>query len=816
MISKFLARCVVRRPGLVAALLLGSLLASGWIIGRHARFDTEILNLLPSENQAVSGLKRYNQDFSQIRELAFLIEGPGVDSTAEAHAKFVGMLRDQPWVVRVLESSPERAEGFLTPAALAPLILNLPEPEFAGVREALKPDAVRERVRQLSQRVRAGSPAAAAVLSVDPLGVAAPAISRALATISLEESFQMESPDGLAYVVPVVTSQSDASADASRAIMAEVRAFLDEARARLGPEITVGVTGRSAYVEEIAASMERDLRLTSMVSGLGVLIVFWLGFRRLLPLAGIGIILSATAAATLSAGMLALGQLNLIAISFCSILFGLGDDFSLLLCQRFYRARAEGNTRTDAIARSLREAMPGIFWVALTTAIGFLALCFSGSRGMAQLGALVATGILICTIFMSAFLFLFLFGKSSPEPASTGPVAPFLRLCERTPRAGRLVGVFATLLLVAVAALPWRPLGFDLSPASLEPREISAARTLARMLERFPGTFEPVMLILDRPDPRTLDALDQVLAELREENLATSISSPSGLFLDPARARANAAGVTRDEWDAAQAAWEEAASQEGLSEEVTASAGAFIESLADPSTATSSWQDVLEEDSPWWFVIDRMLAPGGEAAIAYFKAGPALTMEGRVPLAERIRSAVPGTSVTGWTQSLASLVPWAVSELLTFGSAVVLLILAILACVYRNWRMWIVHIGALAFGIAGTLVFLKFCNTRINLLNVLAFPLILAVGVDYGTHVLLAAREAGRSSESLAGVVKAVALSALTTATGFGALALASNPALSGLGWICASGVIWSLLGTLIVIVPFATRLSGETGVKTH
>jgi predicted RND superfamily exporter protein len=130
------------------------------------------------------------------------------------------------------------------------------------------------------------------------------------------------------------------------------------------------------------------------------------GFRRLLPLIGIALLLALTNATTMAFGALYFEKLNIIAISFCAILFGLGDDFSLLLCQRFFQSRNAGMTRKTAIADSIAHCAPGILWVAFTTGIGFLALCLSGSSGFAQLGVLVALGVLLCAVLMPIFLFL--------------------------------------------------------------------------------------------------------------------------------------------------------------------------------------------------------------------------------------------------------------------------------------------------------------------------------------------------------------------------------------------------------------------------
>jgi predicted RND superfamily exporter protein len=201
-----------------------------------------------------------------------------------------------------------------------------------------------------------------------------------------------------------------------------------------------------------------------------------------------------------------------------------------------------------------------------------------------------------------------------------------------------------------------------------------------------------------------------------------------------------------------------------------------------------------------------MVAVNG-AAIAYIKVPKDITASERVALAESITAAVPDALVTGWSQALVSLIPWAQHELITFGSAVAVIVLALLGVLYRNTRFWLLHIVSLLAAGAGTVATLKLFNLPINLLNVLAFPLMLGVGVDYGTHIILAVCEKGDTEENLAGVVKAIALSGLTTAAGFGALILARNPALSGLGALCGIGVIWCLLAAIFIVCPAAAAL---------
>jgi predicted RND superfamily exporter protein len=97
---------------------------------------------------------------------------------------------------------------------------------------------------------------------------------------------------------------------------------------------------------------------------------------------------------------------------------------------------------------------------------------------------------------------------------------------------------------------------------------------------------------------------------------------------------------------------------------------------------------------------------------------------------------------------------------------------------------------------------LKLTGIRLNLLNALSFPLILGVGVDYGMHVLMAAREAEEGHAPLQTVLKPLIICGLTTIAGFGSLMLAKNPALSGLGTLCALGVFWCLVSSVLFALP--------------
>ena len=402
---------------------------------------------------------------------------------------------------------------------------------------------------------------------------------------------------------------------------------------------------------------------------------------------------------------------------------------------------------------------------------------------------------------MPIFLFLFV-GDAPSTAAATGPVRAFVRQCLQSP--GRVLGATAAVFFAAaiLSIVPWRSLRFDISPASLEPRNIPAAKTLALMMKKFPATFEPVMIVLPRPDSHQLAALDGVLKRLKEEKLIETSSSPSALVLDPARMQANREAAIHRDLTASHAAMAQALTAAGLNASAFSETFSIIDGLRQQTPSANTWSKFLSSASPWWFLFDRMISPESGAAIAYARTPRQITGAQRERITELVTAAVPGALVTGWSQALAGLTAWAHRELVVFGGAVSVVIFLILGLVYRDAYLWLLHTISLLAAAAGTIATLKLIQVPINLLNVLAFPLMLGVGVDYGTHIILAAREQGDALGNISDVLKPIILSGLTTATGFGSLMLAQNVSLSGLGTICAIGVAWCLLASLLIVTP--------------
>jgi predicted RND superfamily exporter protein len=217
----------------------------------------------------------------------------------------------------------------------------------------------------------------------------------------------------------------------------------------------------------------------------------------------------------------------------------------------------------------------------------------------------------------------------------------------------------------------------------------------------------------------------------------------------------------------------------------------------------ADFRTLLPTTSSWWFIIDHFLSARPYVAAAYLRPlhTPATAAEQKVLEGEIKSSGVP-VHVTGWSYAMVSLVPWARHELLFFSGCVGGVILIVLGLIYRDFRRWLIHAASLGFAVAATITTLKITGMRLNLLNALAFPLSLGVGVDYGLIVLLAARKQNGEEDPLKTVLKPLFMCGLTSLSGFASLILCQNPALHGLGTVCAVGVFWCLVSSLLFALP--------------
>src|SRR5438067_2726752 len=418
-ISDFIAQIITQRRVLVWSGVAVLALACVAILVTQLRLDSDVLNILPASFRSVAGLKIYDREFEQTRQLTFaLVCAPAdVEKLEEFAPVFAGKLRQQPWCTRVLAGSPMATpDGIRDLQSIAvPLLLNLEPSVFDETISILQPRKIRDRFHRLRQQIEAGSPRPEFELSFDPLGLITPALKPFAENTATEQEQPLTSPDGTMRVFLAVTNQPSVSAFECQRLMRRVNEFRTTAGAEwAGGRLQVLITGRAAFVSEISLSMRYDIVATLLGSILLVSCIFFVGFQRWLPLVGMAICLLLSCLVALTLGQLLFGRLSMISVGFCAILVGLGVDFAILIIGRYHQARSDGESHQQAIGTSIAKLGRAVFFGALTTAVGFVALVLSGAMSFSQLGVLIAIGIFIAGLFMCSILFLFIRARQKP------------------------------------------------------------------------------------------------------------------------------------------------------------------------------------------------------------------------------------------------------------------------------------------------------------------------------------------------------------------------------------------------------------------
>ena len=166
----------------------------------------------------------------------------------------------------------------------------------------------------------------------------------------------------------------------------------------------VRITGPVALADTQFATVAEGT-VTGLIGSVA-LITLWLvlavgSWRLIVPILatlGLGLMLTLLFAAT------AIGTLNLVSVGFGVLFVGIAVDFGLQFAVRFREAKHDTGDGAEALRLTARRAGSAILVAALATAAGFLAFVPTAFSGVAELGLIAGTGMLIAFLCTMTFL----------------------------------------------------------------------------------------------------------------------------------------------------------------------------------------------------------------------------------------------------------------------------------------------------------------------------------------------------------------------------------------------------------------------------
>ena len=662
---------------------------------------------------------------------------------------------------------------------------------------------------------------------------------------------------GKLLVMRLLPDKDFESMDVIRKPLQVVRQAIKATQAEF-PDIEAGLTGRPALQADEMETTNRDMTRAALIAVALIAILFMAILHGWLRPFLLLISLIMAIAWSFGFATITVGELNLLSIVFALVLVGIGVDFGIHMVMRYVEANKSGLNVDDAVRTTIFKTGPGIILGAITSVCAFYSVLGADFIGLAELGLIGGTGVLLCLLSMLTILpaMLLIAGRRKLFPSSVPKITalPFLERLLIRPG-------WTLLILVAItcAGLPGLlKVRFNYNLLELQARGLESveyertliqasdestwyailtaknlkdARRLTKTFEKMPsvGKVESILdfiptkqtlksaiyeeaakalvhipvnpLPSPHPDPeRLIKAMSQLayaLEGLEEKLFAAGAGSELVLIDQDLGYLESAVELLKQDGKRAR-----------LLKGLQTGLGRDIEKSLKQLKLWLSAKSVTPEDLPP-SLRDLYVGKDGSYQIKIIPKGDVWDFDALGHFVSELRRADP--EVSG--------VPVGVFEsarlmhrtfLFAAGLTIVLVVL-ILWLYSRSFRYVFLTMLPLGTSMLWLLEIMGWFGLHFNLANFFAIPILIAIGVHGGVHLLARSGELLYQLEGTLPERKglfhtstptAVALSFATTMIGFGGLLFAHHRGLASLGGVMVLGSLMGMLACLLVLPP--------------
>jgi hypothetical protein len=567
---------------------------------------------------------------------------------------------------------------------------------------------------------------------------------------------------------------------------------------------------------EDARLIKSDIVTNAVMSVLGVMLLFFLAYRRFAAAHYAFFPLATGLALTFVFTFFALGRVSSATSGFAALLVGLGIDFTIVMYGRYLEGRLAGKSIAEALDTMAGTSGPAVLLGAVTTVGTFYTFLITRFAGLQELGLLTGTGIVLMAL--SAFLLLpaliTIFDRGrEPRPHSVWlNLRPLLALAIRHRSA--VIAVWAAITLAAVVLSP--KLRLDDDVRNLRSPSNEGVRIQEEIAEAFGFSFNSMIIRVHGATEQEALAKVQTLAEglgpLVKSGVVSSYESVANL-LPPAASQERALAWLRDHAELSEPSRVQATLVQALEAQGLVS-GAFAPGLDALSvTLRPSGPLTLDawEGTPVEEVIERSIRVDDDGVETIINVLPPPGMWRRTAPPELVTlvASVPGAALTGTNVVSERLRQTVWVDAAVAASVGLVIVFLMLTWELKSFGLALLCLVPVASGVIWTVGVMVLVDFPLNLLNIFVVTMVIGIGVDYGIHMLHRLQEGG-SIEALAETARTVALAALTTIVGFGSLVTTHYPGLQSIGWMTSSGVLFASLAAVMVL-----PLLGGVGKKT-
>lgn len=845
-----------------AWILLGALLTAvtcSVYVSRNLGMNTDTTDMLSEHLPFRVNMKHYNKTFPQDMEtLLVVLDAPTPEQAYVAADRLVARLKED--TINFHDVYPPNVNDFFARNGL--LYQNLPELEQITdslaaaqpliahiVRDPTLPAFVSVLTGAVGELRKGRSMELQPVLS----GLSTTLDARLAGTprvLSWQSLFHGEPQKSKYQELIVVKPRLDYTLmfPAEQSIAALHAAAKDTGVTKDGP-VRLRITGEVALAEEELNSSLRGMEYAGMITFILVAVVLYFAMRT--PGLILNVLLCLTMGLILTAAFatVVVGHLNLISIAFAVLYIGLGADFAIHFLLRYREVLENGFLPTKAAHISGGDAGAALTACTITNAIGFYAFMPTDYSGVAELGIISGTGMIISllvTLTLGPALLRYLPRRLPKTSITKGSVGKVLELSLRWHKL-----TYAATAVAAIAAIALLPqVRFDYNLLNMQDQTGEAVRTFRELLaDTDHSPWHAVVLAKDHQETKRLaqrlaelpevskviTILDFVPAEQEEKlQLVEEMALTMGPISVSSRARATEEDTSprqRKALDELAAALDQFIAERpghpasGAVRTLKASLTSLFVQLDAASTGEKrKLLNAIEEDLLATLPIAlRSLHTATEAAPFKEQDLPASlggrwhSQSGEYRLAvypaedlndnEALRRFVRAVQEVAPNATGAPIVSLDAGEAVVkaFVQAFLLALLGIvvaLLIILRSVKYMLLVLTPLLLSSLFTAAFTILLNVPFNFANIIALPLLLGLGIDSSLHMVHRSLNNEMVSEVLihTSTARAIFYSALTALVDFASLMLSSHQGTASIGIMLTVGLTFTLICTLVIL----------------
>lgn len=627
---------------------------------------------------------------------------------------------------------------------------------------------------------------------------------------------------------------------------------------KIAPEygLTMRLTGPVAVADDEFATLSDDAVLNNAVTVGAIVLFLWLALRSAPLVVAVMITTFAGLIVTAALGLLMVGELNPISVAFAALFVGLGIDFGIQFAVRYRADRYEQPT----LEASLRAASRGVGWsltlAAVSLIAGFFAFLPTAFRGVSELGLIAGVGMIVAYLFALTVLpaLIAVFKprgeKEAVETTWLSGVDPWIIEHRK--------GILIAVGLITLAGTPLLlKLPFDSNPMHLRSPKVESIATYLDLIKD-PATSPNVIDVL-APSVDAVPELTKKLTALASVSSANSIDTfvprdqdkklatirETAELLDPVLNPTRRPPPPTDA-DNVKALKDAAAALNGITNDTPGGKAAgqlagTLDRVAAAPVATREAASVALTANlsplltrlrtlihPEKVTLDNLppqlkaewVAADGRARIELHPKGNSNDDAVLRNFANEVRTVAP--HATGAPVATTASTYTILGAFVQAGLTAFVLIFIILSVALRKPWDVAMTLGPLVLATLWTLMALYVVGMPLNFANIIALPLMLAVGVAFHIYYVIAWR-AGVTDMLASSLTRAIFFSALTTGTAFGSLVLSSHPGTASMGKLLALSLFFTLVAAFFVVPAFlgpppvqpdADRPEGDAAAK--